>query len=123
MPSGCRKRADDCQLNRPPKVASQRRRPSPTLTGAIANGYTRALAIDMSGLEGGYDFTLNVSTIGQVLGPQEHGSTGTGVAVDPTGALPLPDAARRQLGIRLEETKRPLPVMVIDSINQTPLDN
>ena len=77
----------------------------------------------MSGLEGGYDFTLNVSTIGQVLGPQEHGSTGTGVAVDPTGALPLPDAARRQLGIRLEETKRPLPVMVIDSINQTPLDN
>jgi uncharacterized protein (TIGR03435 family) len=45
------------------------------------------------------------------------------VPVDPTGALPLPDAVRRQLGIRLEETKRPLPVLVIDSISETPTDN
>jgi uncharacterized protein (TIGR03435 family) len=30
---------------------------------------------------------------------------------------------RRQLGIRMEETKRPVPVLVIDSINEKPTDN
>ena len=93
------------------------------LLPAIAGGYTRVRAINMSGLEGGYDFTLNFSTIGEVLGPQDPATAGAGVALDPTGMLPLPDAVRRQLGIRLEETRRPVPVLVIDSINPTPLDN
>jgi uncharacterized protein (TIGR03435 family) len=94
------------------------------LLPSIAGGYTRARAIDMTGLPGGYDFTINFSTIGQVQGPAPGAaSEGTGLPLDPTGALPLPDAARRQLGIRLEETKRPLPVMVIDSISEKPTDN
>jgi uncharacterized protein (TIGR03435 family) len=45
-----------------------------------------------------------------------------GVALDPTGALSLPDAVRRQLGIRFEETRRPVPVLVIDSISEKMLD-
>jgi uncharacterized protein (TIGR03435 family) len=79
----------------------------------------------MTGLEGGYDFTLNFSPIGQVQGPRpDAGATSAGaVAVDPTGALSLLDAVRQQLGIRLEETKRPLPVLVIDSISEKPTDN
>ena len=90
----------------------------------IAGGYTRARAIDMTGLQGGYDFTINFSTIGQVQGPApDAANPGSGIPLDPTGALPLPDAVRRQLGIRLEEAKRPLPVMVIDSISEKPLDN
>jgi uncharacterized protein (TIGR03435 family) len=94
------------------------------LLPSIAGGYTRARAIDMTGLEGGYDFTINFSTIGQVQGPApDAANPGTGIPVDPTGALPLPDAARRQLGIRLEEVKRLLPVMVVDSISEKPLDN
>jgi uncharacterized protein (TIGR03435 family) len=92
---------------------------------SIAGGYTRVPAIDMTGLEGGYDFTLNFSPIGQVQGPRpDAGATSAGaVAVDPTGALSLLDAVRQQLGIRLEETKRPLPVLVIDSISEKPTDN
>jgi uncharacterized protein (TIGR03435 family) len=94
------------------------------LLPSIAGGYTRARAIDMTGLQGGYDFTLNFSTIGQVQGPApDAANPGSGIPLDPTGALPLPDATRRQLGIRLEEVKRPLPVMVIDSISEKPLDN
>ena len=90
----------------------------------IAGGYTREAAIDMSGLEGGYDFTLSFSPIEQVLGAQTpRDGAATGVAVDPTGALSLQDAVRRQLGIRLEDTKRPVPVLVIDSITETPTDN
>jgi uncharacterized protein (TIGR03435 family) len=90
----------------------------------IASGYTRVNALDKTGLQGGFDFTLNFSPIGQVQGPQpEAGATITGAALDPTGALSLQDAVRRQLGIRLEDTKLPVPVLVIDSISQTPLDN
>ena len=51
------------------------------------------------------------------------GAANTGAALDPTGALSLQDAVRRQLGIRLEETKRPVPVLVIDSISEKPLEN
>jgi uncharacterized protein (TIGR03435 family) len=94
------------------------------LLPSIAGGYTRARALDMTGLPGGYDFTINFSTIGQVQGPAPGAANpDAGVPLDPTGALPLPDAVRRQLGIRLEEVKRPLQVMVIDAISEKPLDN
>jgi uncharacterized protein (TIGR03435 family) len=90
----------------------------------VAGGYTRVPALDKSGLQGGYDFTLNFSPIEQVQGPRpEAGAANAGVAIDPTGALSLLDAVRRQLGIKLEETKRPVPVLVIDSLNETPTDN
>jgi len=92
---------------------------------SIAGGYTQLPAIDMTGLEAGYDFTLNFSPIDQVHGPRPatgNATSGT-AAVDPTGALSLLDAVRQQLGIRLEETKRPVPVLVIDSINEKPTDN
>jgi uncharacterized protein (TIGR03435 family) len=91
---------------------------------SIAGGYTRIAALDKTGLQGGYDFTLNFSPIELVQGPRpEAGAANAGVALDPTGALSLLDAVRRQLGVRLEDTKRPVPVLVIDSINETPTDN
>jgi len=93
---------------------------------SIAGGYTQVAALDMTGLEGGYDFTLNFSPIGQVQGPRpDAGSAtpGNAAALDPTGALSLLDAMRQQLGIRMEETKRPQPVLVIDAINEKPTEN
>jgi uncharacterized protein (TIGR03435 family) len=90
----------------------------------IAGGYTRVAALDKTGLPGGYDFILNFSPIEQVLGPRpDAGAAGAGTALDPTGALSLQDAVRRQLGLRLEDAKLPFPVLVIDSMNQQPLDN
>jgi uncharacterized protein (TIGR03435 family) len=90
----------------------------------IAGGYTRVAALDKTGLPGGYDFVLNFSPIDQVLGPRpEAGTAATGTALDPTGALSLQQAVRRQLGLRLEDAKLPAPVLVIDSIRETPLDN
>ena len=91
---------------------------------SIAGGYTRVAALDNTGLQGGYDFMLNFSPIQQVQGARpELGAANAGVALDPTGALSLMDAMRRQLGIRMEETKRPVPVLVIDSINEKPTEN
>jgi uncharacterized protein (TIGR03435 family) len=90
----------------------------------IVGGYTRVAALDKTGLPGGYDFTLNFSPIEQVRGPAPNPTGGnSGVALDPTGALSLQDAMRRQLGIRMEESRRPVPVLVIDSINEKPTDN
>lgn len=90
------------------------------LLPSIANGYTRVAAVDRTGLPGGYDFTLNFSPIEQLLGPRPDAGGNAGVAVDPTVALSLQDAVRRQLGIKLEDTKLPGPALVIDSISETP---
>ncbi len=89
----------------------------------FVGGYTRVPALDRTSLQGGFDFTLDFSPIEQVQGPRpEPGAANTGVALDPTGALSLQDALRRQLGIRMEETKRPVPVLVIESFSEKPLD-
>ena len=45
------------------------------------------------------------------------------VASDPTGAMSLFDAMSRQLGLKLEQQKRPAQVLVIDSIQRTPTEN
>ncbi len=42
---------------------------------------------------------------------------------DPTGGLPLFDAIKQQLGLKIEKQKRPVPMLVIDHINEKPSDN
>jgi uncharacterized protein (TIGR03435 family) len=43
-------------------------------------------------------------------------------ASDPNGALSLPDAVAKQLGLKLEQTKRPVKVLVIDHVEEKPAD-
>jgi len=45
------------------------------------------------------------------------------VAFDPTGGLSFFDAIEKQLGLKLEKQKRPMPIIVIDHIEQTPIEN
>jgi uncharacterized protein (TIGR03435 family) len=42
---------------------------------------------------------------------------------DPNGALTLPEAIDKQLGLKLEKGKRPVSVLVIDHVEQKPTDN
>jgi uncharacterized protein (TIGR03435 family) len=97
----------------------------------LAPGYVRAPVLDATGIEGAWDLTVNFSTIGALQGGP--GGAGRGgdpgaaagtppVASDPTGALSLPDALNRQLGLKLEMQKRPLPVLVIDHVEEKPTD-
>ena len=89
------------------------------LLPSIAGGYTRVPAVDRTGLPGGYDFTLTFSTNQQVqLSSPATDAANTGS--DPAAALSLRDAVGRQLGVRLVDTKQSAPVLVIDSISQTP---
>jgi len=98
----------------------------------IAPGYLRTKVVDGTGLEGGWDFTFSFSPAGLFenrggRGGDEGGGGGGGGAVPeaslPSGALSLFDAVTKQLGLKLEMQKRPMPVLVIDHVEQKPTDN
>lgn len=85
----------------------------------VAGGYIYNPVTDGTGLKGSFDFTLSFSSADK-LAP----TTGTAEnASDPNGALSIFDAVNRQLGLKLEKTKRPYPVFVIDHIDETPTAN
>jgi uncharacterized protein (TIGR03435 family) len=96
---------------------------------SIADGYIYNTVIDKTGLKGSYNFTLSFSSVNNILtrsgppaarsGAQEDDS----VAPDPSGAVSLFDAVRRELGLKLEKDRRPVPVLVIDHINENPTPN
>ena len=98
----------------------------------LANGYVRVPALDATGLEGGWTFTVNFSPIGIFQGAAGRGGdAGPGPAPggaalsasEPNGAISLPEAIDRQLGLKLELQKRPMPVLVFDHIAEKPLEN
>jgi uncharacterized protein (TIGR03435 family) len=95
----------------------------------VAGGYIYNPVVDGSGLKGSYDFTLSFSSADKIL-PNTGGANTGGAAnssetnsSDPNGALSIFDALSRQLGLKLEKTKRPYPVLVIDHMEETPTAN
>jgi uncharacterized protein (TIGR03435 family) len=77
--------------------------------------YFHSPVLDSTGLNGAWDFTLSFS---QSAPPQN----GVPVEQDPNGALSLSEAVGRQLGLKLEMEKRPVPVLVIDHVDQKPVE-
>ena len=96
----------------------------------VANGYIQNPVLDGTGLKGSFDFTLSFSSVDKIL-PNTGGAANssspnnsdTTSSSDPNGALSVFDAVSRQLGLKLEKTKRPYPVLVIDHIEETPTAN
>jgi len=92
----------------------------------MAPGYIQGHpVVDTTGLEGGWDFPLQWSGRGVIdaaVRAAESGPAG-GVSADPNGALTLFEAIEKQLGLKLEQQKQRLPVMVIDRIERTPTEN
>lgn len=97
------------------------------LLPGIAPGYLHTEVADDTGLEGGWDFTFSFSPAGVLqIGGGQGGDGGTGSvpeASTPSGALSLFDALTKQLGLKLEMQKRPISVLVIDHVEQKPIDN
>jgi uncharacterized protein (TIGR03435 family) len=95
----------------------------------IAGGYIRVPVEDKTGLDGSYDFTLTFTAVGVLnaggrgRGGDGGAAAGGGDALDPSGGLSVFDAVNRQLGLKLEMRKRPMKVLVIDSILEKPTDN
>jgi len=92
----------------------------------IAGGYIYGPVLDKSGLDGAYDFTLSFSSVGRTNAPPPPAAATAANADtdagDPSGALTLYDAVSRQLGLKLVKEKRPMPVLVIDSIQEKPIE-
>jgi len=80
---------------------------APTLR-AIAGG--TKLVVDKTGLEGAWDFEITLTPPGMLAM----------AGADGISAFDLVD---KQLGLKLEEQKIPLPVIVVDSANEKPSDN
>jgi uncharacterized protein (TIGR03435 family) len=93
------------------------------LPNLVAGTYERATFQDATGLEGAWDFTLNFSpaTAAPVGGRGRDGAAD--IPSEPTGGLPFNEALVRQLGLKLEQQKRPVPTLVIDHIEQKPSEN
>jgi uncharacterized protein (TIGR03435 family) len=92
-----------------------------------ANGYAHVTVLDSTGLTEAYDFTLSFSAVGLLRGGgipgRPPGPAGGDTASDPNGAVSLPEAVNRQLGLKLELKKRPMQVLVIDHIEEKPTEN
>jgi len=99
---------------------------------SLAGGYIYNPVLDQTGLKGGFNFTLSFSGAGKLLNRsspppssqgQGAGSSNDLEASEPNGAVSLFDAVRRELGLKLEKVRRPVPVLVIDHIQETPTPN
>ena len=76
---------------------------------------------DGTRLEGKYDFTVNFSPLGMVMGGGPNGAPGE--AADTGYAISLQDAIQKQLGLRLEPRKNPGVVLVVDHVEEKPAEN
>jgi uncharacterized protein (TIGR03435 family) len=94
-----------------------------------AYGYFQGAALyDETGLAGAFDFTLNFSGNMMTMrsgrgGGGEGAAGGTPDAAEPSGAITLFEAIEKQLGLKLERTKRSAQVLVIDHIEPKPIEN
>jgi uncharacterized protein (TIGR03435 family) len=84
--------------------------------------------LDATGIDGGWDFTLMYSrnaamTAGGRGGDAVRADGAVPLASEPTGAMTLFEAVEKQLGLKLEMHKRPMPVIVVDHLEQKPTEN
>ena len=80
------------------------------LTHRIAGGYVTAPAVDQTGLKGAWDFDIKWTAKNQLV---KAGADGVSFF----------DAVENQLGLEIVPTTAPLPVLVVDSVNETPTPN
>jgi uncharacterized protein (TIGR03435 family) len=92
---------------------------------SLAPGYLSLPVEDRTGLNGSWTFSFAFSSIAQVAAARRaanpDGSSAQSAA-EPIDALTLFEALPKQLGLKLENRKRPMPVLVIDSVEQTPIE-
>jgi uncharacterized protein (TIGR03435 family) len=77
--------------------------------------------LDGTGLAGSWDFTLNYNILTNLRGVGPAATPGE--ASVPSGVISFIDAVDKQLGLKLEKSKRPVHVLVIDHIEEKPTDN
>ena len=83
----------------------------------VAGLYIQAPLFDMTGLKGGYDFRLSWTPKNSLAGGSADSVPGSHA-----DDLTVFDALQQQLGLKLAEQEHPVPILIVDSANQTPTD-
>jgi uncharacterized protein (TIGR03435 family) len=81
--------------------------------------------LDGTGLQGRYDFTLSwiaSERFAVAMAVSDQSEAASSAATDDLGPT-LFEALERQLGLRLEQTKGPVKVLVVDHMKQLPTEN
>jgi uncharacterized protein (TIGR03435 family) len=90
----------------------------------LSRGYIHGEVLDSTGLKGAYDFTLSFSGTGMSPAQAAMGAAaGQPIASDPGGGVTLFAALEKQLGLKLEKRDIPVPVIVLDHIEEKPTEN
>ena len=82
----------------------------------VAGAYVYRPMLDLTGIRGAFDFQLWWTPKGQLSSP----SAAADAATTPVEELTLSEALDKQLGLKLEQQKRPVPVLVIDRVERLP---
>ena len=88
----------------------------------MAAAYIHPPVLDLTGLKGAYDFEAHWTPKGQLNAGAKAGGDSS-QAPTPTDDVTVFEAMDKQLGLKLEEQKHPIPVLVIDKVDRTPSDN
>jgi uncharacterized protein (TIGR03435 family) len=72
--------------------------------------------VDETGIQGNWDFAISYRVRPASVALPDF-------AADPTGDISPFEAVEQQLGLKLQETKRSMPVFVIDHIEENPTEN
>lgn len=99
-----------CQNMTMPEYAEQLSR--------LLGGVVRTPVVDSTGIDGAYDLTLSFTDNGLATALANQPG-----AADPGGEVTLFEALEKQLGLKLEKRNIPMPVVVLDHIDEKPADN
>ena len=96
----------------------------------MANGYIDHPVVNATGLKGGWDFLLGFTPTSQLHTPkvpdpnQPGAPTPAGPSVEATAPLDISvfEALQQQLGLKLVKEKRSIPVIVVDHIDEKPIE-
>ena len=91
----------------------------------LDQGYINSEVLDATGIKGSWDFILAFSSswVTGAGGGPFGAPAPSAAASDPNGAISFFDAVNKQLGLKLEKQKRPLPVLVLDHVEEQPSAN
>jgi uncharacterized protein (TIGR03435 family) len=89
---------------------------------SLAANYVVTPVRDGTGLDGSWDFSFSFSGLNLLPG-NRFDPNGASGSTDPTGAVTLQEALEKQLGLKLDREKRPLPVLVVDHVDEQPTEN
>jgi uncharacterized protein (TIGR03435 family) len=94
----------------------------------FAGGYIYQDVLDETGLKGNWSFTLEFSSLDRLQAANADPVAATEedplvISSQPSGGVSLFDAIQSELGLKLEKLHRPVPVLVIDHVDQHPTAN